>query len=84
MWATKTRFELLVGLAWELRTVPVTTALLMPGNGEAVLWVTSAGGRQEAVLAAITPGERWRLMWRGRPLDPEPLTAVARRIAADL
>ncbi|GAA4622388.1 hypothetical protein GCM10023196_014380 [Actinoallomurus vinaceus] len=81
MQMSKTRYALLVRLAWELRATPVTSLLVVPGHGEAVLWVLGRGGRKEAVLAVPRP-DRWRLLWRGVELDVASVPEAARRIAA--
>jgi hypothetical protein len=78
---SKTRYTLLVRLAWELREVPLTSLLVLPGHGEAVLWVSGRDGRKEPVLAVPRP-DRWRLLWRGTELDAESTPDAARRIAA--
>ena len=83
MHISKTRYTLLVRLAWELRAVPVTSLLVLPGHGEAVLWVLGRDGRKEAVLAVPRP-DRWRLLWRGAELDAESVPEAARRIAATI
>ncbi len=80
MRASETRFELLVRLAWELRAVPATSLLVVPGNGEAVLWVMGTRGRREAVLAVLRV-DRWLLLWRGTELDPAQMPEAALRIA---
>jgi hypothetical protein len=78
---SKMRYTLLVRLAWELRAVPLTSLLVLPGHGEAVLWVRGRDGHKEAVLALARP-DRWRLLWRGAELDAESAPEAARRIAA--
>lgn len=80
MTPSKARYELLIGLAWGLRAVPVSSWLVVPSHAEPVLYVPRRDGRKEAVLATRR-AEDWLLLWRGSELDGAQLGAAARLIA---
>jgi hypothetical protein len=82
--ASEMRFRVLAWLGWELRADAVTSLMVIPGDGEPVLYVRCANGERSAVLA-VQRGRSWRLVWRGRELEMDAARpqAVARRIAAE-
>jgi hypothetical protein len=76
----ETRYVLLVRLAWELRSISMTTLLVFPSHAEPVLYVPCRDGRREPVLAVQRNGG-WLLVWRDDLLNPEHLRSAARHIA---
>ncbi|MCW2919765.1 MAG: hypothetical protein JWN52_7833 [Actinomycetia bacterium] len=80
MMPSEIRYALLVHLAWELRTIPVSSWLVVPYCAEPVLYVAGGNGRKDAILAVQRNGGWW-LLWRGAELDGRQLGIAARHIA---
>ncbi|WP_344837460.1 hypothetical protein [Actinocorallia longicatena] len=78
---SETRFDLLVRLAWQINALRRAVMVVMPVNGEPVVWVSMSDGRRFAVMA-VQQGGGWIFVWGVHYAPTEPMADAAALIAA--